>query len=255
MMFWFKRKEIVIDCFVANRTIHEAFTIAPANKFFPDGWKTMPKTKNIKVHKEQYPDCELEIELPTIKKCVGLIELFTTGFIIPSWVDFGIEINKDGKHMWCGAGDIIVDQHPAWQLWEGLYDGYGHAKIASPWLIKEKTGIKFSWNECDWHNTHNLDKFRILSGVTNFKFQHQTNINLFLKRNSTMYVKAGSPLVHIIPITENSVKIKTHLVTDVEMKALDRQVSQYSGHFKTMKKSILESEKELSKSKCPFGFR
>jgi hypothetical protein len=247
-MFWFKRKLIVVDCFITHPTIEKFYPIQKASNFFPEGWKVLPKSKSIKVYAERNPASNLEVDMATAKKCIGLINLFSTGFIIPSWCDFGIEMDASGKHMYHSPFDLVVDQHPSWQLWDTLYDGYSHAKIGSPWILREKTGVKFSWHQCDWNDTENLDKFRILSGVIDYKHQHQTNVNMFIKKNSLVNFKAGQPLVHCIPISENDVTIKTHLIDMNEMIKLDYRPVQYMNQYNKIKK-ITEKE-----SKCPFGF-
>jgi hypothetical protein len=246
-MFWFKRKEIVVDCFITHPTIEKYYPIQNANNFFPDGWKKMPKSRSVKIYQEKDPNSNIEVELSTIKKCVGLLNLFSSGFIIPAWCDFGIEIDELGKHRYHSPFDLVIDQHPSWQVWDKFYDGYAHAKIGSPWILHEKSGVKFSWHQCDWHYTEKIDKFKILSGIIDYKYQHQTNVNMFIKKNTIIDFKAGQPLVHCIPLSEHEVKIKTHLVDINEMLKIDFRPVQYMNQYNMIKKS-------KEKKKCPFGF-
>lgn len=249
MMFFFKRKQIIIDCFVVNPTIHDYYPIQSANKFFPDGWKKHPRSKKIKLHEYVEPSSNIEVELPTIKKCIGFIDLFSSGFIIPAWCDFGIEFQENGKMTYHANGNTVIEQHPRWQVWNDLYSDYGHAKVISPWILHEKDGVKFSWHQCDWNNTQYLDRVRIVSGVVDYKYQHQTNINMFIKKGSIVNFSANQPLVHLIPISERDVKIKTHLVTPDEIMKKDYKPSQYMNQYNFAKKVIDNKE-----SKCPFGF-
>lgn len=248
-MFWFKRKEIIVDCFIDNSTIEQNFPIEPAHKFFPEGWKTIPKTMPIKVHEKQYPESNLSVDMATIKKCVGLINLFSNGFIIPAWCDLGVEMDAKGNHLWHAPMNMHVMQHPSFQLWDGLYKDYGHVKLGSPWVIHEKTGVNFTWNQCDWNNTDDLHKYRIVSGVLDFKYQHQSNVNMFLRKSSLIDFKAGDPLVHLIPISESNVKIKTHVVDTNELMKLNTNQVQYVNQYRTTKSKIDAKER-----KCPFGF-
>ncbi len=245
-MFWFKKKEIVVDCFTVNPTIYTCNPIAPANNFFPAEWKSHPKFIRTKYHSDNTSN--LEVDLPTIKKCIGFINLYNVGFMIPSWCDFGIEIREDGSYTYHNAGDLRIDQHPRFQVWDTLYKDYGHAKIGSPWLLKEKTGVQFSWHQCDWHKTDVIDKFKIVSGVVDFKYQHQTNVNMFIKKGSSVNFNAGEPLAHLIPISDSNVKIKNHLIDGIEMSKIDFRPTQYSNQYRKMK-NVIEN-----KSKCPFGF-
>lgn len=250
MIFLFKKREITVDCFITNPTAYELYPVSKSSDFFPEGWKKLPRSKMIKIHGDRHPESKLDVEMATAKKCIGLINLFSSGFIIPAWCDFGIEIKPDGKPMWYAHGDMIVDQHPSWQVWDDFYKGYGHAKIASPWVLREKSGVKFTWNQCDWHNTHQVDRFKTLSGVIDYKYQQQTNINMFIKRDCTINFKGGDPLVHLIPISDRDVKIKTHLVTHDEIIKLNPNPAHFINQYNTTKRIRDKNEK----SKCPFGF-
>jgi hypothetical protein len=130
-----------------------------------------------------------------------------------------------------------------------LYDGYSHIKLGSPWLFKEKTGVKFSWHQSDWHRTDIIDRCRIVSGVVDYKYQNQTNVNLFVKKSTNVEFKAGEPLVHIIPISDKRVVLKTHLVDPLEFSKMEYRPAQYTNSYRTHKKSVEEQER-----KCPFGF-
>jgi hypothetical protein len=248
-MFWFKKKEIIIDCFVTHSTIHDIHPVAPAYNFFPEGWKRLDRSKKCKPYEEEHPDSKIEIEVSTSKKCVSIINLFTSGFIIPAWSDFDIEMSENSKIMsYSYNTDIKVRQHPSWQLWDELYSGYGHAKVMSPWIIREKEGVHFSWHQCDWNNTTDLHNYRIVSGVLDFKYQHQSNINMFIKQGNVISFKAGEPLVHLIPLSDREVKIKTHLVTKDEIDKIDYRPIKYMNSYNNIKKVLSK------KGKCPFNF-
>ena len=247
-MFWFKRKKIVVDCFTQHPTIYELYKPQAAIKFIPNGWKKLPKTVKIKPYEQQDPESKIEFDSATMKKCIGFINLFSNGFIIPNWCDVKIEIKSDGSFMYHAGGDFIANQHPSFQKWTDLYEDYGHVKFGSPWLLYEKSGVQFTWNQCDWHKTDLIDKFKIVSGVIDYKYQHQTNINMFIKRNTVLEFDAGEPMVHLIPISDREVKIKTHLLDPAEFIKIDRTPTQYINQYNTWKKTI------DSNRKCPFGF-
>jgi hypothetical protein len=246
-MFWFKRNKVYVDCFINNRTVYDLFKIDYTSKFIPDGWKSSPSHVDMKVHSD--PRSKLTAELPTLKRCVALTNLFGTGFVIPAWTDFKVEMMADGKFYKSDPqNNLNIDNHPRFMYWKDLYEDYGHIKIYSPWLIRETTGIKFTWNQFDWDHTDRLDKFHILSGVLDFKAQYGSHINAFVKENTLLDFKAGEPLVHVVPITEKELVLKCHLVDDVEYKKIYMTYynrSMYSGNHRALYN--LEKEK-----KCPF---
>jgi hypothetical protein len=249
-MFWFKRKQIIVDCFTQESTTHLCYPPAPANEYFPEGWKKMPKLVKNVMFNDKVSTSSLSVDMPTLKKCTGFINLYTSGFIIPSWTDFGIQIDTKGEYFYYNCGPLRIDQHPSFQLWEGLYDGYAHIKLGSPWLFKEKTGVKFSWHQSDWHRTDIMDRCRIVSGVVDYKYQNQTNVNMFIKKDSVVEFKAGDPLVHLIPLSDKEVILKTHLINPLEFSMMEQKPSQYINQYKRYKTSI----DKLEQAKCPFGF-
>ena len=250
MMFLFRRKKIVVDCFIDNPVVQNLFKIDHAHKFVPVEWKQLPPIVDVK--SLQDPRSKESIPISTAKRCVGMVNLFTSGFILPSWTDFKIEMMKDGlffKHD--PMGSLDANPHPPFMYWEDLYKGYQHVKISSPWLIKEKTGVRFSWNQCTYHNTERHANYHALSGILDFKAQHNTHINVFVKKGTTLTVNAGDPLIQLIPLTELDVELKHHKVDADEYKKISNEFTQKSmwgGQHRA-----LYNQKE--ESKCPFRFK
>ena len=171
--------------------------------------------------------------------------MFSNGFIIPSWGDFQIEVLKDGKFIVAGhqttEPNVRVSNHSKLQYGYELYKNSGHVKIESPWFLKEKTGVKFVWNGCSWHNTDNLENFYVLSAIVDYKYQAGTNINAFQRKNTIVKFNAGDPLVHVIPMSEKKLKMKHHLVSrDEYEKMLTKEQSTVHYH----------NAREL-RAKCP----
>ena len=242
-MIFFKRKEIVVDCFTNINTVHEFFPIQESSKFLPDWWKNTPKyslTNNAYSLLDQ----------KTIKSCDGLIDTYREGFMIPLWSDLLINI-KD-KILNCVFADskTISDSHSSLQ-WNTYADPntVGHLKIISPWVFKTNKNVKFFFTKPYW-NYKVIEDFSILSGTVSYKTIHDTNINMFinLEKDKNLIVEANSPIVHIMPLTENKIIIKNHLVDDKEFNSYHEKIS--FGDNYGLRKRI----KENSEKKCPFGF-
>lgn len=250
-MFLFRRSKVVVDTFIATESIYNFYKIDYANKFLPQGWKSM------QAQTEQFvaPGSKIKIPIPTIKRCVGLNNLFSTGFMLPSWSDLKFEMPHDGMaHVFDPAniGQQGLTFHPEFLWWEDLYKGYGHIKITSPWLIKEKSGINFLWHQCDWNNTERIADFHVLSGIVDYRFQNNSHINVFMKRGSIVEINAGDPLVHIVPLTDKKVELRNHLVGEMEYNRILRAYT-YKSMFIGQHRSMIKASEE-SKPKCPFGF-
>jgi hypothetical protein len=243
MFFFFKPSTINIDCFCVDEIVFSNFKPERANKFIPEYYKNLPTYLEGKA----IPNTKTRLitKMPTLKKCNGFIDLFSHGFILPSWADFQIEMLNDGNFFYSNLTDIQSNtsmvRHPRSQFGEELYKDSGHIKIESPWFLKEKTGVKFTWMNCAWHNTQNLQDFYFLSGVVDFKLQWGTNINAFQRNGTIVQFHGGDPLAHIIPISDKKVKLTHHLLSKEE-------------HEKMVQREMIAprftNSREL-KSKCP----
>ena len=75
-------------------------------------------------------------------------------------------------------------------------------------------------NMPSWHQDSNLI---VPPGILEFKTQHSTHINIVSRKeepNIEYRIKAGEPLAYLVPLTENTVKIKTHVVSQEEIRKM-----------------------------------
>jgi len=244
MFFFFKPSTINIDCFTPDEIVFNNFCPDRANKFVPEEWKKLPADINLKANRN--PKSNLHIDLHTLKKCTGFIDLYSQGFILPSWADFQTEITSDGVLNYANftSNDVngFFDQHERRQYGPEIYPHCGHVKLVSKWWLREKTGVKFTWNSCSWSNTIAMENFYILPGVVDFKYQSGTHINAFQRKDSIVKINAGDPLVHLIPISEKKIKLHYHLMNEEEFnRTMDRE-----------KASLMYKKPREVKAKCPF---
>jgi len=247
MMFWFKPKEIVVDCFTYHHSIYDYYKPLNASKFIPDGWKKLPKTFEVKTFPNN-PNSNLMSEVPTIKTCNGFINLYRTGFIIQNHCEIIIEADANANINASSSDPNIsfISQHQSYQLWDDIFKEYTHVKLTTPWYMVEKTGVKFMYSKCTWNDTNVADNFHVVSGILDFKIQHNSHINFYMKKNSILRLYAGQPVAHIIPLSENKIKLKHHLISREE----------YSNRFIFSPATKLYSEflRIKTKKECPFGF-
>jgi hypothetical protein len=254
-MFWFKRKEIVVDCFTIHRSVYELYKPHYSIKYFPADIKKIPKSF-------KYIDDSTKIEYDgsTIRSCIGLIEHYKHGITLPMWTDFICQPKT------AVAGETAIglmgnpfyfSSHPKNQ-YPGLYEDHIHVKLGSPWLFREKTGVRFLWNQATWNLSEHWKHFLVLPGTVSYDVQGQTNVNIFIDKNSENFkLTAGTPLVHITPLSENKVKIKTHLVSYEEHQKISvpEDYMMVPGGRRYLKYiSDKKREHERDSPKCPFGF-
>lgn len=251
-MFWIKPSVINVDCFTSNPMVHEHFRIDRASKFFPDEIKLLPNYVEIRANHD--PNSNLKERIGTLRKCNGLIDLFSVGMIIPCWSDITLEATDLGHVHYIdriGRADdnwLTIQPHERMQFGSGIYPNHASLKLIPPWYVEEKSGVKFTWNMCDWHRTDIASKVRVVSGIIDFKHQHQVNINMFMEKNSIIKFEAGDPLVHLIPMSDKKIKLHHHLIDkDIFLEKFRKTMieTQYKNHRKL---------RDESEAKCPFGF-
>ena len=169
----------------------------------------------------------------SMKMCPGVTDYYKAGFILPAWRDFQISVNSGIPNLHpAESGDI----HNPIQWGKGL-DGYGHIKLVSPWRIKEKTGVKFLFTNSFWQKQKH--HYFVPNGIVEYKYQVTTNVNLVVSKNAfpnEFVINAGDPLVQCIPLSEQKIKIKTHVIDPIEFAKLDSYVFSFSGNYYKGKK-------------------
>lgn len=213
-MFFIKNSKIHLDCFTDIEIYATDNPIKKASHFIPNWWKNLPNRKTSIVN-------GIEKELPTMKGCTGFLDLFSRGLIIPMWTDLYLKV-ENNRHNCLMKNPSPTSTHPSY-MFNDQYKNHVHLKIETPWILKEKTGAKFFFTGCVWNTLEQYPKLTILPGVDEYKNQYSTNINAFLSLENQPYqynIDAGTPIIHIIPLSEKTVVPHVHVLDSVEMKKL-----------------------------------
>lgn len=259
MIFFFKKPEVVLDCFTTSDRVYEIAKINHASKYFPDWWKKTPKWDD-------------DVRLPTIKHCVGFNDFFKSGIVIPSWFEMNIIVlpKNDASYIkWSCSNDMVQTDncHPIQQFHKFSFSKTNignNFKINSPWKFRTKNLIHFTWTQPTWNQRDMISCMNILPGVMNFKYQFSTEINFLVtnddkEKHITIYPL--TPLVIMHPMTEKKVIIKTHLIDDREDKKIfsysldythynhNEKGSYFPSNYKKRKKLIDQLD---SMNECPF---
>jgi hypothetical protein len=210
-------------------------------KYYPNWWKELP----------------LEYDLSevgalgwssTMKRCSGFTDQYQKGFIIPMWTDIAIAMDKKGSTgaSWQSADMLTgLDNHS--QKQRGTYlpeTDFLHLKVNNPWRIVCKEDVQFMMVQPTW-NFENPSDIIIPTGFLEFKYQHSAHINMFLKRKNTaqnLRFNQGEALVQLIPLTERPLKIKYHLIDDLEYNKMFNKSTRFTKRYQVRKEA----------KKCPF---
>ena len=213
-MIFFRRKTIVVDCFTTKNYVIEHNPIASAHKFIPQWMTDMRSTYK----------ADGFIPVPTMKRCPAIVSMMTQGFMVPLWCDLVIGINPVERSFSWQFADKQTKANPHDVSQWGAFANptvYGHLNIIAPWCIRTKQSIDFLWTN-PFYNISMKEKYKIVPAITEFKHQHTANINMFIDKSEDgdIFIKAGTPMAHVIPMTDRKVKIKTHLVDSLEYEKL-----------------------------------
>ena len=117
------------------------------------------------------------------------------------------------------------------------------------WIIYEKTGVQFAIMPATWSHAEHL--ILPLPAIMDFKYQHGSNVNMFLPKPQGKYrlnIPIGMPLIQCIPLAENvKLKVENILVTKDEYSKLNYGSVSFHGMFHERK--LVKKWEKL----CPYS--
>lgn len=263
--FFFKKKEIVLDCFTHTPHAYDCANIDTALNHMPEWFKKTPKT-------EKDADGNDIPEAVTIKNCPGVIDFYKKGIVIPSWFTMNLKINtfldtENPAFSFEASNDNVhtTNSHNPLQFKRFAGEHGGNIKLSCPWAFKTKEDLYFTWTQPTWSLRNFTGSLTILPAVVNYRYNHGTEINYFVEAKAhvqEIIIPPLTPLVVLHPMTERTVVIKNHLVTIEEFNRVhgvhrllfQRGGPDAIGFYQTKKKLIdrIESQNEITQSKCPY---
>lgn len=241
-MFFFKRKKLHIDAFVTEKQAH-AYNYAKidySNKFLPDWWKNLPKS-----------DFSFEVMdiRTTMKSCMGFVNHFQQGIMLPMWSDLAVKIRPDNmiEYKFSDSASQCSFHSPEQRM--GFYMNHINMKIESPWLLKTNEEVMFNYLPAFWNSTED-DPYRVVPATVDFYYQSGLAINMLMpNRPKEFIVPFGKPMVHLIPLSERETDLKIHLVSDKEWHVLGSSMTPI-----TFTKKYSKIKKIIKDRGCPVKF-
>jgi hypothetical protein len=192
-----------------------------------------------------------------MRTCAGFLDLYGAGIVIPLWSDLQITVRQDGSYSWIFADRTSsITDHPTVMMGDiKERTRCSHAKILSPWAFSCKEDIKWHYTQPLWNQDMGND-FAIVPGVIDFKYQHTTSTNIFLRvpkiGEKGIFLKRNTPLAHLVPMSDRPLKIYNHMVSEEEYLKLvsANAVGTFVRRYLSDRK-IRESQEQ---NKCPFSW-
>lgn len=203
---FFKKKKIKLEAYAPAGELIDLFPPVVAKEAIPEWYNQLPANKGLFRQKN-------------VKHCSGFKELYNEGVILPAWSDYNIIINPDGQVQ--SESPYAVDSghsssHEIQREAFGAWPGYTNIKLHSPWWFWCSEPVKWLIIQPTW-NRHDPTAWAMPPGITEFKYQHQTNVQMLFKVEQQPYtyqVKPGEALLHIIPLFDRPWELELKVMSN-----------------------------------------
>jgi len=144
----------------------------------------------------------------TIKKCIPVFDVITSGYIIPTYCDLWIKKTENNEIVYITSGDINIEFHSTSQApYHPNMNNYPYPKWINPWGIKTPPGYSSLFiPPVHGGNVH----FSILEGIVDTDM-YSAPVNFPFVLNDTSFeglIPAGTPMAQVIPFKRDSWSIE-----------------------------------------------
>ena len=184
----------------------DVYPIIPAKEYRPD-WVKKAREDFLEKNKQV-----ITKDFHHIYHCPGIFELFNEGFIVPMWHDIIIDTNTDRKnYRYQIPSDTLVNvmsdtpiiSHHDDLAKELPYPDHSMKfvlKFNTPWRIIAPKNLRFLVLPLNYPDNFT---FTSVTGILDPSFSNEINIQVFWNViGQTTYLKAGTPMMQIIPLSE-----------------------------------------------------
>jgi len=234
-MFFKKKEDKPVITFRHRKDLEDVFPEPRvASKFMPEWFRKLKRT---------IPDAPIE-ENGTVKRCVPVLDAVTNGYIIPTWMDMNVkvekEFNEDGTPWFkiyvsfssnFGEGDMVGNHS-----WEQVGNAcpldkfeLGHVllKFTNPWVIETSPGYSVLFKS----PPHQYNSIHIMEGIVDTDtYQKQVNFPFIWTGNEEgeFFFPKGTPLVHVMPFKRIDMDCK---IEPWDTDRMDYITNKHSTHF------------------------
>jgi len=170
----------------------------------------------------------------SIAKCVGIRDLYKTGWVLSSWQD--IVINKVDAHTfhWTTpldqkkVGDFLHDyvashDSKTFEKCPHLAKKTPVLKIQSPWVAVIPKGYSLLQMPVTYQDN---DLFETATGIFNHEWgMMELNVQLFWLKDGVSVIPAGTPLAHYVLVKNDEPVTEVRYIKDSELDFLKGQIN------------------------------
>ena len=235
---------IKLKAYTFNASAYRYAKPEKAVEFKPEWYKELPVENDKNT---------LEVK-QNMRFCYGFNSLFSKGVILPMWNEVRMRIGVEGDvdYNWQFAdGTSTAAIHSTDQRGRYLPETqYSHVKLHAPWKFVCDEGVEFMYMYNSWLSESPEDVV-IPAGVVEYNFNHDVNVNIMMRRRQNerfISIPIGTPMVHIIPLSERPLEIEHILITEQEYQLIHTESVPTSFGM-----SIYKNMKNKLQSGCPFA--
>jgi len=210
-MFYLFKKKPKFSFVTHDEMVYNYFQVSEGKNFFPQWWRDI---KHDLYATDIWPagptEKSVSTKLLTMKTCPGITDLYKNSYVMPLWSEVDILTTKTSVRAIASDKITKTDSHGSHQRGNFLDEkDYSHLKIQSPWMVETTSNIKFLVSSCMFSDKNLLDNYFIPNGVRSFNISSSTNIHGFVRKEENNFtLKAGVPLVHLFPLTDQEISIQ-----------------------------------------------
>lgn len=157
-------------------------------------------------------------------QCPGMIDYAELGYIVPAWTDIGILANKAGTSISVssptrgsrGFKTSAMDSALGLGILEPDGVSLSIKKIDSPWKVFTDKDISLLVLPAIYHSAFLHDLY-VWAGVVDYQKFHTLNCIISPKKECKLVIKAGDPLLHVIPFNNKLITAEYGPANDYQM--------------------------------------
>lgn len=186
-----------------------------------------------------------------LARCPGVFDLLSSGYIIPMPWDITIETDGDSMHFaWHMPSKDIEDLFDSPIITAHMPNGIAKnlptrpwsleaiIKLNTPWHVITPPGVKFIMLPIAYPDSFEFDN---VIGILDTSISSEVNFQLrWNVTNGIHTIKAGTPIAHIIPFTEEKFDLEVRNATEKDKTWLKKRRYLNNCNF-FMKRSLVQS--------------
>lgn len=216
-----------IEFFSTVDGLADACPIIKASEYRP-AWMSLAREEYIKMKKQRND------RFSHVYQCPGIFDLYNHGFIVTLWHDVIIKTNGDDKGFaWIIPASDLTELNEKKTLITTHDNSIGKfipvrpgsipqvVKFNTPWHVVAPKGVKFLMMPIAYPDSFEFEStVGILDPGISSELNIQVNWNI---KYGERTLKAGTPLAHLIPLSEESFDMECRTATELDLRWLKRR--------------------------------